>query len=70
MLPSGVTATLTDNTIEIKGPKGTLLQKIHDGIKVVIEEASVRLECDDVALWKYWGTMRALIANMVHGVTQ
>jgi large subunit ribosomal protein L6 len=69
-LPAGVTATLVDGVIEIKGPKGTLTQAIYPGIVPTVEEGVVTLRCDDVALWKYWGTMRSLIANMVKGVSE
>lgn len=69
-LPAGVTATLVDGVIEVKGPKGTLTQAIYPGIVPTIEEGVVTLRCDDVALWKYWGTMRSLIANMVKGVSE
>ena len=70
VLPTGVTATVTDNIVEVKGPKGTLTQAIYPGIVAKVEENAVVLTCDSVELWKYWGTMRALVANMVHGVSE
>ncbi len=70
ILPAGITATITNDIVEIKGPKGTLTQAIYPGIVAKIEENTVILTCDDVELWKYWGTMRALVANMVQGVSE
>ena len=68
-LPAGITATVNDNIVEVKGPKGTLSQAIYPGIVAKVEDNVVTLTCDDVELWKYWGTMRALVANMVKGVS-
>lgn len=69
-LPAGITATVSDNIVEVKGPKGTLSQPIYPGIVAKVEENVITLTCDDVELWKYWGTMRALVANMVKGVSE
>lgn len=69
-LPAGVTATIENNVVEVKGPKGTLTQAMYPGIVAKVEENTIILTCDDVELWKFWGTMRALVANMVHGVSE
>lgn len=68
-LPAGVTAMVSNDVIEIKWPKGTLTQAIYPGIVAKVEENIVTLTCDNVELWKYWGTMRALVSNMAQGVS-
>ncbi|MDZ7674374.1 MAG: 50S ribosomal protein L6 [Acidimicrobiales bacterium] len=70
-IPSGVEITLGEGQVSVKGPKGELQQFIperitvrQDGDEVVIERPDE--ERDSRALH---GLTRALIANMVHGVT-
>lgn len=70
LLPQGVTAKLTGKTLEITGPKGSLTQDIYPGIEVKLEDTVITLTCDDENLWKYRGTMRSLLVNMVQGVTE
>jgi large subunit ribosomal protein L6 len=69
---SGVTVTIKDRQVTVKGPKGeqslTLMEIVNakqtdDG--VVIEPANDTKEANAA-----WGTTRALIANMVTGVTK
>lgn len=69
-IPAGVTASIVNDLIEIKGPKGTLTQVMYPGIIAKIEENSIVLTCDNVDLWKYWGTMRSLVSNMITGVSE
>ncbi len=73
-LPDGVTATLRDGTIAIKGPKGQLEQRVHPQLRVVVDEAArqIRVErANDLRQTKaYHGLLRNLIANMVVGVTE
>ena len=42
-IPAGVTVTLNDGIVAVKGPKGELLQKVDTSIKVVVEEKEVLL---------------------------
>jgi len=70
VLVEGVTATITDETITIKGPKGELSQAIVGGVTVKEEEGTVVVSIDDDSKKAFWGLMRALINNMVVGVTQ
>lgn len=74
-LPAGVTATVGDERVVIKGPKGELVLKLHPHAQVAVteDEGKTRLdvtvqdpESGDRAIW---GTMRALLAQMVLGVT-
>lgn len=72
-LPQGVTVTVAaDNTVTVKGPKGTLSKKMSKAMTIKVEENTVVVtrpndEKENRALH---GLTRALIQNMVTGVTQ
>lgn len=42
-VPAGVTLTLKDNVVTVKGPKGELSQYVHPSIKTIIEDGQVTL---------------------------
>ena len=72
-LPSGVTVTVDDaNVVTVKGPLGSLSQKIDDDIKVEVENNTLALSRpnDEKRLKSLHGLYRALIANMVVGVSK
>jgi len=71
-VPSGVEVTIDGQTVTVKGAKGTLEHRVHDTVEVVRNEdvlnCSPREGADNsVALA---GTTRAVINNMVVGVSQ
>ena len=70
-LPSGVEVSHDDSTVVVKGPKGSLSQAIDPRIGVSIEDGvlSVSRESDDRDVRALHGLSRALIANMVLGVS-
>jgi len=68
-IPSWVQVTYADNVVTVVGPKGTLTQDIHPSVSVVVEDDKVILATDHEDNWKFWGLSRALIANMIVGVT-
>jgi large subunit ribosomal protein L6 len=70
-LPSGVEVSHDGNTVVVKGPKGSLSQAIDPRIGVSIEDGvlSVSRESDDRDVRALHGLSRALIANMVLGVS-
>jgi large subunit ribosomal protein L6 len=70
-LPSGVELTTTDNVVVVKGPKGSLTQEIDPRISLSIEDGvvSVVRESDEREVRALHGLYRALIANMIKGVT-
>ncbi|MFT4059182.1 MAG: 50S ribosomal protein L6 [Legionella sp.] len=72
--PANVEVTLVDGEITVKGPKGTLTQKINKLVKVTKNNESKHLEfgpaSNDPKAWAQAGTARALVSNMVHGVTE
>jgi len=71
-LPKGVTATVDGQTVVIKGPKGSLTRTFHRDMRVALEngELVVTRPSDDRAHRALHGLTRALLANMVEGVTQ
>ncbi len=72
-LPSGVTITVDDdNVVSVKGPLGTLSQKIDSDIRVEVENSDIILSRpnDEKRLKSLHGLYRALIANMVVGVSK
>ena len=70
-IPAGVEVNLADGVITVKGPKGTLTQNIHKNMKVEVKdnEITVSRPNDDKENRALHGLTRALIANMVEGVT-
>ena len=70
-LPAGVEVKVADNTITVKGPKGTLTQNIHPNMTVAVEgnEILVTRPNDEQENRSLHGLTRSLIANMVEGVT-
>jgi large subunit ribosomal protein L6 len=70
-VPSGVTVTVDGSTIKVKGPKGELTREIRREIKVEQEDGTLTLSRPDDSKENraYHGLTRALIANMVEGVT-
>jgi large subunit ribosomal protein L6 len=72
-LPSGVTITIDDaNVVSVKGPLGTLSQKIDSDITVEVEDNVITLSRpnEEKRLKSLHGLYRALIANMVVGVSK
>ena len=71
-VPSGVEITLAANEISVKGPMGTMKQYLSDSVSVVRE--GDRLLCKAQNETKQAnamsGTVRALLANMVFGVSK
>ena len=71
-LPSGVEVSVSGNTVSVKGPKGTLTRDLVGGITVRTEEGNVLVERpnDERLSRSLHGLSRALVNNMVVGVTQ
>ena len=68
-IAKGVELDVQPNSISVKGPKGTLSVAKPAGIEVKIEDGSALLSANDVSLVPLTGTLRAIVANMVHGVS-
>ena len=72
-VPSGVTVTLEEgNVVRVKSNKGELTEKIPSEIKVSVEEGVINVErgSDNKRDRAMHGLSRALIANMVTGLTE
>jgi large subunit ribosomal protein L6 len=71
-VPNGVTVTVNGTTVTVKGPKGILVQEFNKDITVKIEDGKVIVTrpSDDKEHRALHGLTRALIANMVKGVTE
>jgi large subunit ribosomal protein L6 len=70
-IPSGVDVQVKDSVVEVKGPKGLLLIPLNRRIKVKKEKTTLLCErpSDDKPDRALHGTIRALLANAVKGVT-
>ena len=70
-LPNGVDVKVDAALITVKGPKGTLERSLNDRISAQVDEGVVTLTRDDEerATRALHGLNRALVANMVEGVT-
>ena len=69
-LPKGVTITIHERNVEVKGPKGTLKTPIPEGISFKLEGGELKAEriSDDLAALH--GLARALANNAIVGVTE
>ena len=71
-IPKGVTVTTKDGSVVVKGPKGELSVKVHPDITVELKSQEVLLtrKTDEKKQKALHGLSRALIQNMVRGVTE
>jgi len=72
-IPQGVKVEIADKEIKVSGPKGELKQFIHPEIKVESEDGKISVAPKKELSKKgrgLWGLYRALIANMVTGVSK
>jgi large subunit ribosomal protein L6 len=71
-VPSGVTVSVgNDNVVTVKGPKGELTQPIDRDIKIDIKDGQIDVvrPTDQIRHRALHGLSRALVANLVKGVT-
>ena len=75
-IPAGVTVTLNNGVVTVKGPKGELSQKVDPSINVKVEDAQVVLDINEESAVNYkqkqafHGLYRSLVNNMVVGVSE
>ena len=71
-LVDGVSATVTDNEITIKGKLGELKTHIPAGVSVELKDGQLTVKPlhDTKQSHAAWGTMRANLANMIKGVSE
>lgn len=70
-IPAGVTVTVSNGVVTVKGPKGELKQEIGNNVKVEVKDGAVELKQTDESKQSnaFHGLYRNLINNMVIGVT-
>lgn len=70
-LPSGVTASVSGQTIEVKGPKGTRSFTATDDVSLTVEDNVVKIDPRGKSkrARQQWGMSRTMVANLVTGVT-
>ncbi len=72
-IPSGVTVEVDkDNKVKVKGSKGELESVFNAEIKVEVKDNQILVKSvkDSKDLYAFWGLTRALIANMIEGVSK
>ena len=72
VLPAGVSVSLADGVVTLKGPKGELSQKLPETVTVAQEGSTLNVvrKSDDKQSRADHGTIRALLQNMVVGVKE
>jgi large subunit ribosomal protein L6 len=69
-LPKGVEVNVVADSINAKGPKGTLSVVKPAGIELKIEDGNAVFSTDNAEQIALTGTLRAILANMVKGVSE
>ena len=71
-IPQGVSVSLDDKVLTVKGPKGALARAVHPQIDVTVEDGTILVtrRDDEGPSRALHGLTRALLFNLVHGVTQ
>lgn len=72
-VPSGVEVTVNDGVVGVKGPKGRLEMPIIKGVTITVDNGEISVtvpEKNERAMRKFQGLTRALVDNMVIGVTK
>jgi large subunit ribosomal protein L6 len=68
-LPKGVELTITDENVTVKGPKGSLSVHHLPGVTIAVDNGVASVQIAEGVDDKFGGTARALLSNMVHGVS-
>ncbi|KMK68248.1 50S ribosomal protein L6 [Puniceibacterium sp. IMCC21224] len=70
-LPAGVTASVSGQTVEVKGPKGTKSFTATDDVTLVVGEGEITVtpRGKSKRARQQWGMTRTVVANTVHGVS-
>jgi len=70
-LPAGVTATVSGQTIEVKGPKGTRTFTATDDVTFSVDDGAVKVTPRGLSkrARQQWGMSRSMVENLVTGVT-
>ncbi|WP_417722172.1 50S ribosomal protein L6 [Salipiger sp.] len=70
-LPSGVSASVSGQTVEVKGPKGTQTFNATDDVTITVADNAITVapRGNSKRARQQWGMSRTVVANMVHGVS-
>ena len=70
-LPAGVTASVSGQTVEVKGPKGTHTFNATDDVTITLDDSTITVapRGKSKRARQQWGMSRTMVANMVTGVT-
>jgi large subunit ribosomal protein L6 len=71
-IPAGVTANVDGQTVKVKGPKGAVQLVLHGDVGAKLEAGGIQVDPrNETKLARaLWGTSRALVANLMTGVTK
>jgi large subunit ribosomal protein L6 len=71
-IPSGVTASVEGQTVNVKGPKGALSLVVHGDVALKVDGKEVKVDprADTKRARAMWGTYRSLLDNIMTGVTK
>ncbi|RRU24739.1 50S ribosomal protein L6 [Stenotrophomonas sp. 278] len=69
-LPKGVELNIQPESVSVKGPKGTLSLPKVAGVEITVADGVATLAANDASLVALTGTVRAILANMVKGVSE
>ncbi|MBU3731364.1 MAG: 50S ribosomal protein L6 [Beijerinckiaceae bacterium] len=71
-VPAGVTATVTGQTVKVKGAKGELSFVVPDRVNVVMDNGAIAVQPRDETKQAraMWGMSRSQVANLVEGVSK
>ena len=71
-IPEGVTVTIDNSNVTVKGSKGELVQSIDNSVNINVEDNVITLSrnSEDKAIRSKHGLYRSLIFNMIEGVTK
>ncbi|ARC90031.1 50S ribosomal protein L6 [Rhodovulum sp. MB263] len=71
-LPSGVSASVSGQTVEVKGPKGTRNFTATDDVTITVEDNAVSITPRGTSkrARQQWGMSRSMVANLVKGVSE
>lgn len=71
-LPKGVQVSVSGRTVQVKGPKGTLVRDLHPDVTLTVEGDKVQVATRSAAgeSKRFHGLTRSLVNNMVTGVSE
>jgi len=72
LIPQGIEVKISDNKVVVKGPKGEITKEIRPEIKIEVSEGKILVspQKETQKTKAFWGLTRALIFNMIEGVTK